>query len=725
MKKALLTILAAVILIPCSLFPQAKEITLEKIFIDYEFDTEDAPEFTSMKDGDYYSAVTRDMSVNVYDYETGKKQRTLLSPDEYKSFLAPRDISVLTYELSPDEKKILFSANIQKVYRHSTIADYYVWDIEQKSLAHINPGNKASVAEFSPDGSMIAFVAGNNIYIYNFISGMPVQITSDGSKNKIINGSPDWVYEEEIGITKALEWSPDGKYLAYLKFDESNVKTFSLTFYEESYPDEFQYKYPKAGEDNSVVTAYVFEPGKNETRKINFGAFSFEYIARLKFTPDSRNLSLVCLDRLQKKLSVIYSNPEDGSSEIMFTETDERFVNRNFGITFLSDGRFLRLSDADGYPHLYLHDKNGSIISQVTKGRFSVAEFKGADEKKNTLYYTALSPGGLNKHLFMINLDGSGRKQITAKEGFNDALFSSDFKYYVSGFSDADTPGLYELRRKDGTLVKVLEDNSDLKRKIREYGFSKKEIFEFKTNEGIELNGWIMKPPSFKAGKKYPVLIYVYAGPGSQSVNNDYGSFVYSWHQMMCRKGYIIACVDGRGTTGKGCEFEKQIYRRMGELELKDQIEGVKYFASLPYVDKNRIGIWGWSFGGYMASLCITAGADYFKTAVAVAPVTNFRFYDNVYSERFLGLPSENPSGYDDNSPINHADKYKGNLLIIHGDVDDNVHVQNTMELVNALTEANKQFEMQIYPNRNHNIGGGNTRYHLFKRITDYILRNL
>jgi dipeptidyl-peptidase 4 len=725
MKKAVLIILTAVILIPCSLFPQAKEITLEKIFMDYEFDPEDAPEFTSMKDGNYYSAVSPGISINVYDYETGTKQRTLFSSEEYKKYFTSGDITLSTYKLSPDEKKILFSANVQKIYRYSTIADYYVWDTEQKFLVHINPGNKASVAEFSPGGNMIAFVADNNIYIYSSISGVPEQITSDGSKNKIINGSADWVYEEEIGLTKAFEWSPDGKYLAYLKFDESNVKTFNLTFYEEQYPNEFRYKYPKAGEDNSIVSAYIFEPGKNETRKIDFGSFRYEYIARLKFTPDSKNLSLVCLDRLQKNLSIIYSNPEDGSSKIIFTETDNRYVNRNFGITFLSDGRFLRLSDADGYPHLYLHDKNGSIINQVTKGNSDVTELKGAHEEKNALYFTALSPGGLKKDLFVVNLDGSGRKQISNKDGFNDAAFSSDFKYYVSEFSDADTPGLYELHRKDGTLVEVLEDNKGLAGKIKEYGFAKKEIFKFKTSEGVELNGWIMKPSSFNAEKKYPVLVYVYAGPNSQSVQNDYGTFAYPWHQMMCRKGYIIACVDGRGTAGKGCEFEKQIYGRMGELELKDQIEGAKYFASLPYVDKNRIGIWGWSFGGYMSALCITAGADYSKTAVAVAPVTNFRFYDNVYSERFLGLPSENPRGYDDNSPINYADKYKGNLLIVHGDVDDNVHVQNTMELINALVKTNKQFEMQIYPNQNHNLRAGQTRYHLFKRITEYLLRNL
>ncbi|MCU0372128.1 MAG: S9 family peptidase [Ignavibacteria bacterium] len=725
MKKAVLIILTAVILIPCSLFPQVKEITLEKIYMKYEFDPENAPEFKSMKDGNYYSAVGSDISINVYDYETRKKQRTLFSSEEYKKHFASGGITVSDYKLSPDERKILFTANVQKIYRHSTIADYYVWDIEQKSLEHINPGNKAVLAEFSPDGNMIAFVADNNISIYNSKTGITEKITSDGSKNKIINGSADWVYEEEISLTKAFEWSPDGKYLAYLKFDESNVKTFSLTFYEELYPAEFRYKYPKAGEDNSVVTVYVFEPGKNETRKIDLGSIEYEYIARLNFTPDSKNLALVCLDRLQKKLSIIYSNPEDGSSGIVFTETDKHYVNRNFSITFLSDGRFLRLSDADGYPHLYLHDKNGSIINQVTKGSFDVTELKGADEENNTLYYTALSQNGLNKDLFIINLDGSGKKQITYKDGFNDAAFSSGFKYYVSEFSDADTPELYELHRKDGTLVEVLEDNDDLADKMKEYGFVKKELFKFKTSEGIELNGWMMKPPSFNADKKYPVLVYVYGGPGSQSVQNDYGTYSYPWHQMMCREGYIIACVDGRGTAGKGCEFEKQIYGRMGELELKDQIEGAKYFASLPYVDKKRIGIWGWSFGGYMSALCITAGADYFKTAVAIAPVTNFRYYDNIYTERFLGLPSENPKGYDDNSPINHADKYKGNLLIVHGDVDDNVHVQNTMELVNALVKDNKQFEMQIYPNQNHNLRAGYTRYHLFKRMTEYLLRNL
>jgi len=379
----------------------------------------------------------------------------------------------------------------------------------------------------------------------------------------------------------------------------------------------------------------------------------------------------------------------------------------------------------DGYAHIYLHSKDGNIERQLTKGNYEVSEIKGIDEETGLVYYVASEKSPITKDVFSINLNGTNKKKISEFEGSNNVTFSSKFNYYILNYSSANTPSTYSLYRKDGSLVKVLNDNKSLKEKMKEFGFVNKEFFQFNTTDGTSLNGYIMKPQNFEEKKKYPVLMYVYGGPGSQSVMNSYGGLEYGWSQLLCQKGYIIACVDGRGTGARGTEFEKQVYGQMGKFELQDQIEGTKYLASLKYVDKNRIGIWGWSFGGYMSALCITKGADYFKTAVAVAPVTNFRYYDNIYTERYLGLPQDNQKGYDENSPITFADKLKGNLLLVHGSTDDNVHLQNTMDLVNALIKANKQFEMQIYPNRNHNISGGNSRYHLFKRITDYVLKNL
>jgi dipeptidyl-peptidase-4 len=510
-----------------------------------------------------------------------------------------------------------------------------------------------------------------------------------------------------------------------MKFDESKVKEMDLTFYGELYPTQSPYKYPKAGEDNSIVTVWVYDLNNSKTTKVDVGENTDQYIARIKFTNDVNTLSVFRLNRLQNKLDILYADAASGKSKTVFSEENKYYISGPYDLTFLKDGKFLRVSDRDGYEQIYLHDKDGNIKNQITGGQTEVSELKGVDEENGTVYYTAFSKDGINKYVYVINLDGSDKKQLTIKDGSNNAAFSSGFKYFVTSFSDANTPGYYELRRKDGTLVKILNDNKDLVEKMKEYNFTSKDFFKFNTSDGVELNGWIMKPNNFDANKKYPVLMYVYGGPGSQSVTNAFGYFDYVWYQMLCQKGYIVACVDGRGTGSRGTEFEKQIYGKMGKFELNDQIEGAKYFASLPYVDKDRIGIWGWSFGGYMSALCITAGADYFKTAVAVAPVTNFRYYDNIYTERYLGLPKDNASGYDDNSPITYADKLKGNLLLVHGSSDDNVHFQNSMEFVNALIKANKQFEMQVYPNRNHNISGGNTRYHLFKRITDYILRNL
>jgi dipeptidyl-peptidase 4 len=721
-KTLLLLILVTV---SVNIYSQDKEITLESIYLKPEFLPKGAGEFNSMKDGNYYTALDEDLNINVYDYETGTLKNTLMNGADFKSAINNDKITIRDYKFSDEETKILISTDIQRIYRTSFVANYYVWDINKKQLTKITKDSKAQLAEFSPDGSKVFYISDNNIFLYDLSGNYVKQITIDGKKNFIINGTSDWVYEEELGLSKAYSWSPDSRKIAFMKFDESKVKEMNLTFYGDLYPNESTYKYPKAGEDNSLVTVWVYDLNDSKTTKVDVGSNTDQYIARIKFTNEANTLSVFRLNRLQNKLDIMYADASTGKSNIVFSEENKYYISESYDLTFLKDGRFLRVSDRDGYAHIFLHDKSGQIKNQITSGYTEISELKGVDEENGTVYYTAFSSDGINKNVFSINLNGSNKKQINDKDGFNNATFSSGFKYYVTSFSDANTPGYYELKRKDGSLVKVLNDNQALTDKMKDYNFTSKDFFKFKTSDEVELNGWVMKPKNFDANKKYPVLMYVYGGPGSQSVTNTFGYFDYVWYQMLCQKGYIVACVDGRGTGSRGTEFEKQIYGRMGKFELNDQIEGAKYFASLPYVDKDRIGIWGWSFGGYMSALCITAGADYFKTAVAVAPVTNFRYYDNIYTERYLGLPKDNPSGYDDNSPITYADKLKGNLLIVHGSSDDNVHFQNTMDFVNALVKANKQFEMQVYPNRNHNISGGNTRYHLFKRITEYILRNL
>ncbi len=703
---------------------QDKEISLESIYLNPEFTPQGAGTYNSMKDGNYYSSMDEDKNINVYDYETGALKSKVMDGSAFIAASGKSKIIIRDYKFSSDESKILVSADIERIYRTSFVADFYVWDVKTGKTSKITKDAKSGYAEFSPDGKKVLYIQNNNIYIYNISDGKITQVTNDGKKNSIINGTSDWVYEEELGLSKAFSWSADSKLIAYMKFDESKVKEMNLTFYNDLYPSESSYKYPKAGEDNSVVTVWTYDFENGKTVKADVGSNTDQYIARIKFTPDNI-LSIIRLNRLQNKLDILFSDAKTGKTNVVFTEEAKYYISESYDLTFLKDGKFIRMSDRDGFAHIYLHEKSGQIKNQVTKGSFDVSEMKGVDEEAGTAYYTAFSTDGIEKDLFVINLDGSGKKQLSYKDGFNNAGFSSDFKYYILSHSDANTPGSYELKRKDGTLVKTLEDNQALIEKMKEYNFVQKEFFKFNTSDGVELNGWIMKPHNIQADKKYPVLIYVYGGPGSQSVTSSFGSFDFVWYQMLCQKGYIVACVDGRGTGGRGTEFEKQIYGNMGKLELNDQIEGAKYLASLPYVDKDRIGIWGWSFGGYMSALSITAGADYFKTAVSVAPVTNFRYYDNIYTERYLGLPKDNPSGYDDNAPTNYADKFKGNLLIVHGSTDDNVHYQNTMEFTNALIKANKQFEMQIYPNRNHNIGGGNTRYHLFKRITEYLFKNL
>jgi len=386
---------------------------------------------------------------------------------------------------------------------------------------------------------------------------------------------------------------------------------------------------------------------------------------------------------------------------------------------------FIVSSERDEYNHLYYYDLNGKLINQITKGNWDVAEFKGFNEAKKTLYYTSTENGAINRDVYSIKLDGKDKKRMSSKSGQSNFEFTNGFKYYVSSFSDANTPPVYELYSIDGKLIKVLENNADLVTKMKNYKLSQKKFFTFKHPEGFELNGWMMKPVDFDSTKKYPVYMYAYGGPGSNVVNNSWGGFDYFWHNLLNQEGYIVVCVDNRGTMGRGRKFKHSTYLQLGKLETIDQIEVAKYMGSLPYVDKSRIGFQGWSYGGYMASLMISKGADVIKAAIAVAPVTNWKYYDNIYTERFLRQPKDNKSGYEDNSPVNFVKNIKGNFLLIHGSADDNVHVQNSMELAAALVKNNIPFDFMIYPNKNHGISGGLTRLHIYTKMLKFVKDNL
>lgn len=703
---------------------QDKEVTLESIYLKPEFTSLGLPDYRSIPDGIHYSYLEDDLSINIYEYETGKFVRTLLDGSEFKRKAGRNNIDIFDYKISGDERKILISTDAEKIYRKSVVSNYYIFDASKNSIIRITKTGKARTAELSPDGNFAAYVMNNNIFLVDLTSMEETQITKDGEQNKIINGVPDWVYEEELGLSEAIEWSPDGTKLAYIRFDESGVREFNLTYFGELYPNESKYKYPKAGESNSIVTLHVYDLKNSKSIVVDIGTNQDVYIPRIKWTPLGV-LSIIRLNRQQNKLDVLFADAETGSSRTVHTDENKYYIRESYDLHFLKDGRFLHITDKDGAANVYLHTKDGSVINRVTDEISGVSEIKGTDGINGILYYAAYASASYNRDVFSVKFDGSDKKKISDKSGYNNILFTNNLKYYILSNSDANTPSSQVLYDNAGREVRTINDNKKLKEKLKEYRLVKKEFFTFKTSDGIELTGWIMKPHQIDPSKKYPLLMYVYGGPGSQSVLNTWGGNDYMWYQTLCGKGYVIACVDGRGTGGRGTDFEKQIRGRMGELELKDQIEAAKYFGSLDFIDRDRIGIWGWSFGGYMSSLCITEGAEYFSLAVAVAPVTSFRLYDNIYTERYLGLPKDNPEGYDNNAPLVHASKLKGKLLIAHGSADDNVHYQNTMEFAKELISSNKQFEMQIYPDRNHSIVGSNTRYHLFKRITGFILNNL
>lgn len=726
LRRLLPVALFVLFLAPALLRAQGqKEISLDDVFRNGTFAAKNVPGFNALRDGKNYTRLDENgdvQEINVYDLSNGKKTKNILSKN------ASDEIGeIADYNLSANEQKIMLFTHPESIYRRSIL--YKVWIMDRIT------GNKQQLstspvlhATFNPQGTKVAYVQNNNLYLKDLASGTVTSITSDGEKNKIINGNCDWVYEEEWEFTRAYEWSPDGNYLAWYRFDESNVKEYTIPFYEgeASYPRLYTYKYPKAGENNSIVTIHLYDVQKGTAVQANTGMETDQYIPRIKWGGNTGKLCIYRMNRLQNKLELLFTNPANGNTEIIYTEENPYYIEINDNLTFLPDGHsFVFNSERDGFNHLYKWDFVKKELVQLTHGAWEVDQMQGVDQVNKCVYFTAGVASPLERKLYKVDWNGKEMTCLTNDAGMHEITPCAGFRYFLDKHSRLNSVPVYSLINNAGKKIRVLEDNKELSEKMAKYALGVVSTLQIPNGNGEMLNAWMMKPVNFDPSKKYPVLLYQYSGPGSQEVEDKFPVGNYFWHQMLTQKGYIIVCADGTGTGGRGEKFKKKTYLQLGKYESDDQIAVGKYMAKQDYVDADRIGIWGWSFGGFMSSTCIMKGADVFKTAVAVAPVTNWRFYDNVYTERYMRTPATNAAGYDENAPERMAAKLKGNFLLIHGTADDNVHYQNAVVLTDQLIKANKQFESEYYPNKNHGISGGITRLQLFRRITDYLLHNL
>uniref|UniRef100_UPI0025D0D789 S9 family peptidase n=1 Tax=uncultured Flavobacterium sp. TaxID=165435 RepID=UPI0025D0D789 len=669
-----------------------QDITLEQIWSG-AFRTQGMDELNAMKNTNQYTILnvnwsTRTAQIDLYDFATLKKVSTLIDSKDHSALKG-----IDSYTFSPDEKKILIATNSAYIFRHSFTADYFIYDIATKTLSKVGD-SKIQEPTFSADNSKIAYGYENNLYVYNVATKKTTQITNDGKKNAIINGITDWVYEEEFAFVRAYDWNATGDKIAYIRFDETEVPEFTMDVYNKGlYPQPYTFKYPKAGEKNSKVSLHVYDVNKNATKKVNLNNFNAYYIPRIKWTNEAQMLSVQLMNRHQNNLDLVFVDANSGTATGILNEKDKAYVDVTDNLTFLADNSFIWTSEKDGYNHIYHYGKTGKLIKQVTKGAWEVTAYYGFDKKTKNIFYQSVENGSINRDVYRINIKGKKKTRLTPQTGTNDATFSPKFDYFINSFSNTTTPTQYTLHKaKDGKLVKEILDNNALAEGLKPYDLPTKEFTVITTPKGHKLNTWMIKPADFDPNKKYPVFMYQYSGPGSQQVANQWNSYNDYWFMMLAQQGYIVACVDGRGTGFKGAEFKKVTYKELGKYEVEDQIDAAKVIGQYNYVDASRIGIFGWSYGGFMSSNCILKGNDVFKMAIAVAPVTTWRFYDTVYTERYMQTPQENASGYDENSPINHVNKLKGSYLLIHGTADDNVHVQNTMLMVEALVQANKQF---------------------------------
>jgi dipeptidyl-peptidase-4 len=731
MKRLIFLVIAAVVMWSAQA-QETKKITLEDILVKGTFRAQTVNGLLSMKDGEHYTTLENGKQIVKYSYKTGKEVAVFF--DITKVTDAPIS-SFSNYELSKDETKILLTTDIKPIYRHSFTATHYVWNLVTEEFTPLSEKGAQQVPTFSDDGERIAFVRDNNIFIKSLKFGTENQVTYDGDKNKIINGVPDWVYEEEFGYNKALWWSPDTKFLAFVRFDESQVPDFTMPMYGgekpslekfQLYPGEETFKYPKAGEKNSEVTVLVHELRSKTNMAVDLGDDKDIYVPRVKWTPDANNVVVMRVNRLQNKLDVLYANPYTGDSRLFFSEKNKRYIDESFydDFVFLEDGKFVIKSEKDGWSHLYLYDNNGFELAQLTNGKFDVTKFYGFDKSRNVFYYQAAAESPLRREVYFVSQDPKKKGKISTKQGTNDVIFSSNFNYYISNYSSSTTPTLITLHDNKGTQIRVLQDNTVLNNTMKVLELPQKEFFTFTNSQGVELNGYMIKPEGFAASKKYPVVMTQYSGPNSQSVADNWGRGI-GWENYLAQEGFLVVCIDPRGTAARGEDFRKITYRQLGKYESDDMVEAAKYLGTQTFVDKNNIAIYGWSYGGFMTLLSMEKGGELFKAGISVAPVTSYRFYDTVYTERYMGLPQDNNEGYDDNAPLSHAGDIKGRLLIIHGSADDNVHAQNTYEFTEKMVQEGVQFDMAIYTNRNHGIRGGNTSMHLYTKMTNFLKEQL
>jgi dipeptidyl-peptidase-4 len=727
--KNIVTILLVLIVISGLLPAQQSQpsIQLEQIWASAELFPKTVPGFNFLKDGRHYTRLEGN-KIQQYDLATGALTGTILDPATME-INQGIDFTIDSYVFSEDETKILLAVEEESIYRHSTRAFTFVYDRETEELSRLFEAGKVQYASFDPGGDKVAFVYQNNLYYKDLPAAEVVQVTTDGKTNEIINGTTDWVYEEELSFVKAYEWSPDGRRLAFYRFDERAVPEFTMTDYKnEMYPEYVTFKYPKVGETNSTVTIHFYDLGTKKTIKAETGGETDQYIPRIKWTKDPHQLCIQRMNRHQNHLELLLSDARTGRSKVMFEEENKNYIDETVidNLVFLKDGmHFIWTSEMDGWHHIYLYDMKGNLVRQLTKGEWEIDEFYGVDEARQEVYYQAAEVSPLQRQIYAIGLDGKGKRTIAGEPGWNSAQFSSTFDYFVLTHSTLNTPSTYTVFDNDGDEVRVIEDNAALCQRQKELGMQDLEFYQFTTGQDVTLNGWMIKPPNFDENRRYPVFMYLYGGPANQLVTDSWRGHNYWWFQMLAQQGYLVACVDNRGTGGRGEEFKKITYLQLGHYETIDQIEAARYLGNLPYADAGRIGIFGWSYGGYLSTLCLLKGNDVFKAAIAVAPVTNWKWYDTIYTERFMRTVEENPDGYRNNSPVNFADRLKGNYLLVHGMSDDNVHFQNSAEMLNALVDANKQFEIFFYPNRNHGIYGGYTRLHLYRKMTDFLEEKL
>ena len=718
--QVLILFLAAI----STLTAQQKQITLEDIW-GGTFRTERLDVLRSLNNGKEYSVLNYDQSqkastVDVYDYVSGEKVRTLVSTKDL-----PGIDYIISYEFSDDESKLLLAIQLKQIYRRSSVGTYYVYDLNSKQLTRVSE-DKIQEPTFTQDGSKMAYGFENNLYIKDLTNGSVTQVTSDGATNSIINGITDWVYEEEFAFVRAFDWNKTGDKLAFIRFDESNVPEFSMDIYgKQLYPDQQVFKYPKAGEANANVSLHLYDLNTGKTQEVDVSKYNSHYIPRIEWTNDANVLSVQLTNRHQNILDLVFINAQDNSTALVLQEKDDAYVDVTNDLTFLNDNSFIWTSEKSGWNHIYHYDRKGKLINQVTAGDWEVTNYYGFDQNTGRIYFQSSENGSINRDVYSVLRSGKNKVRLSTRTGTNSASFSADYTYYIGTFSDTETPYTFTLNEsKTGTVLRQIINNEGLQSQLRDYKISPKEFSTISVN-GEELNMYMIKPLDFDPNKEYPMFMYQYSGPGSQQVANRWGGSNDYWHQMLAQEGYIVVCVDGRGTGLKGRDFKKVTQKELGKYEVEDQISAAKKLGELPYIDSSRVGIWGWSYGGFMSSNCLFQGADTFSMAIAVAPVGSWRFYDTIYTERYMQTPQENPSGYDDNSPITHVNKLEGDFLLVHGSGDDNVHVQNTTRLVDALVQANKQFDWAIYPDKNHGIYGGNTRIHLYTKMTNFIRESL